>query len=346
MGIRSSDPFKCLPATCDDGIQNQDETGVDCGGRRCNVCIDAVVPKEQCEGNVMCGEWRMNTHDLPKDKDPLRAHHGDHCSGNNVAVRYNHITKSVKSVDVVLHFHGATVEQNEHALCSKIDASGLSLNHRFHHRPTLAILALGLFEGASCKGHDTHCQMDKYTFPALSSLRNVTSFVDFVVQKFAGANLNGAKLSVSRLILSAHGTGGDALISVIKSETDHAVGGVHEVHLFEATHTAVDSLLQWVSKKYEADSTALKKLHDDNEKSNYMAEHGGAFRNFFKANGPDDKGFSSRFHKTLQETKDKNDHFAAPWYRSTAVTGQRFRGLLPRDYARFFEPKLLEDASH
>jgi len=44
--------------TCTDGIQNQDETGVDCGGSNCVAC-DATIPSVSLVSNGTCGDYGL-----------------------------------------------------------------------------------------------------------------------------------------------------------------------------------------------------------------------------------------------------------------------------------------------
>jgi len=338
----SGTPFQCVPATCEDGIQNQDETGIDCGGR-CKVCVNKVLPKEECDSSagVLCGEWRLNTHAEPADKDPLRAHNASFCAGNNVAVRFNHLRSSDRKVDVVLHYHGATSKRNEDALCAKVDASGLNLGRRFNKRPTVAIVALGKFDGADCKPTDLNCRQDKYSFPSLLTMADTAKFISYVLDKFAAAKLgNDAKLSVGRLIFAAHGTGGEALTSAIKSDPA-AAQTIHELHLFDSAPADVNPLLEWVAKKYEADSKEIKKAQNSADKADYMEKKGSAFRVFL----PQEVKQGSLLQRRLQQLKEANGHFSSAWYRATAVNDVHYRGLTPKDYARYFEPLVIENAS-
>ena len=53
-GIDCGGPCKACP-TCIDGIQNQDETGIDCGGScgACSTCNDEI--QNQGENGIDCG---------------------------------------------------------------------------------------------------------------------------------------------------------------------------------------------------------------------------------------------------------------------------------------------------
>ena len=47
-------------ATCSDGIQNQDETDIDCGGEACSACPVECSP-EETEVNTCDGEYEKET---------------------------------------------------------------------------------------------------------------------------------------------------------------------------------------------------------------------------------------------------------------------------------------------
>ena len=63
---------RCLPPTCDDGVQDRDEEGVDCGGRYCPPCSDCDTGAKWAPHDTPCRHhWPtdegprigMNTHD-------------------------------------------------------------------------------------------------------------------------------------------------------------------------------------------------------------------------------------------------------------------------------------------
>lgn len=63
-GIDCGGPCAACPATCSDGIQNQDETGVDCGGVTCPACGGGVCGDGNCDaGETYCA--------CPNDNCPL-----------------------------------------------------------------------------------------------------------------------------------------------------------------------------------------------------------------------------------------------------------------------------------
>ncbi len=49
----------CITASCSDGVKNQDETGVDCGGSKCNACKKGTgascTANNQCTSNICTG---------------------------------------------------------------------------------------------------------------------------------------------------------------------------------------------------------------------------------------------------------------------------------------------------
>ena len=148
----------------------------------------AVIKAEEC---TMPGEAYLS------DTPVLRSHTG---TQPDLFLRWNEIPLAAPAVDVVVHLHGFSQQQDAMALAQKVPVSGLDLTGR--RRPTIALLPRGNW-----------LRHTWYDFPALL-VGGIDRLIEYGVERFALAAGLGL-LAVDRFILSAHSGGGMPAIDAI-----------------------------------------------------------------------------------------------------------------------------------
>lgn len=144
------------------------------------------------------------------DTPALRGHAG---TQPDLYLRWNAVPATAEAIDVVVHLHGFSQRGADMALAEKVPRSGLDFAGRA--RPTLALLPRGNW-----------IRRTWYDFPALLD-GGLDRLVDHAVRQLAGS-----RLSVDRLILTAHSGG-------VMPAVD-ALAGIRrppdELHLFDGLY--------------------------------------------------------------------------------------------------------------
>jgi len=146
---------------------------------------------------ITAGESVMPGEGFLGDTPELRSHAG---TQPDLFLRWNEISLTARTVDVVVHLHGFSQQQGAMALAEKVPGSGLDLTGR--RRPTIALLPRGNW-----------LRYTWYDFPALL-VGGIDRLVDYGVERFAEA-IGRDTLAVDRFILAAHSGGGVPAIDVI-----------------------------------------------------------------------------------------------------------------------------------
>jgi hypothetical protein len=128
------------------------------------------------------------------DTPVLRAHAG---TQPDLFVRWNEIPLAADAIDVVVHLHGFSQQGGAMPLAEKVPRSGVDLSGR--RRPTLALLPRGNW-----------IRHTWYDFPALLD-GGIDRLVEYVLERFTTKR----RLSLDRLILTAHSGGGMPAIDAI-----------------------------------------------------------------------------------------------------------------------------------
>jgi hypothetical protein len=131
------------------------------------------------------------------DTPMLRSHAG---AQPDLFLRWNEISLTACTVDVVVHLHGFSQQRGAMTLAEKVPGSGLDLTGR--RRPTIALLPRGNW-----------LRYTWYDFPALLA-GGIDRLVEYGVERFAVA-AGRRTLAVDRFILSAHSGGGMPAVDAI-----------------------------------------------------------------------------------------------------------------------------------
>jgi hypothetical protein len=141
----------------------------------------------------------------------LRGHAG---TQPDLFLRWNDIPSAAEAIDAVVHLHGFSQQGGQMALAEKVPRSGLDLARRT--RPTLALLPRGNW-----------IRHTWYDFPALLE-GGLDRLVDYALDRFAA----GRRLTVDRLILTAHSGGGMPAVDAIAG----ARRPPDELHVFDGLY--------------------------------------------------------------------------------------------------------------
>jgi hypothetical protein len=156
-------------------------------------------------GGIAAGETYL------ADTPVLRSHAG---TQPDLFLRWNRIPPTATAIDVVVHLHGFSQQGGEMRLAEKVPRSGLDLAGR--DRPTLAVLPRGNW-----------IRHTWYDFPALLD-GGLDGLVDYAVHRFA----DGHRLTVGRLILTAHSGGGMPAVDAIAGMRRM----LDELHVFDGLY--------------------------------------------------------------------------------------------------------------
>jgi hypothetical protein len=241
-------------------------------------------PLGQPENPAPPGEQFLDTSRLKSN--PLSGHGG---GGDNLALRWNAVSRDAQEIDVVVHLHGyinlpPDVDTNiarpptSNTLRDLVARSGLDLSGRA--RPTLAVVPRGrritadevqreqerLNELArtgrkTCKGKPCKARSDRFTFPALlrGDGAGLESLLAYAVDWFARNKLgrsDGRSLQIGRLIFTAHSGGGAAVNVLLKQHARRRACNPDEVQAFDAFY-AVDGVKSWVTARLALDRAMI-----------------------------------------------------------------------------------------
>jgi len=143
----------------------------------------------------------------------------------DLIIRWNSMAKRPSAVDVVVHLHGYSGNQERMRLDrDKEPNSGLDFGDPNvpgasggGTRPTLAILPRGNYFGGKSKMG--------YNFPALITADGVRQLIKLGLELFAQA-IGSSEPTMSRLILTAHSGGGAALVALLRHGGGRRVVGL------------------------------------------------------------------------------------------------------------------------
>jgi peptidoglycan hydrolase-like protein with peptidoglycan-binding domain len=176
---------------------------------------------------------------------------------------WNDFGTAVRSIDVVLYFHGfAASGEGNAALSDFVHVSGLDLTRQGpaldkRTRPTLAIVP----RGSASKTRPPPGQFWPYRFPALAGGGAMT-LVSWCLDRMAEARIKlnpvaPAILRIDRLILMCHSGGGRGILDALPA----MVSPPNEIFFFDALYQdAVPALMPWVKKAFKEDATRQGRL--------------------------------------------------------------------------------------
>ena len=188
--------------------------------------------------------------------DPLAGHGG---AGENLYLGWNAVPDTASAIDVVVHLHGFTANPPTRAMLEqKVTSSGLDLTGRT--RPTLAILPRGRKITADEVRRAREARQDvnpnRYTFPALLDQQGagLETLIQYALAAFTRDVLGGRRVTIARLVLTAHSGGGAPLNGLLANYARRAACNPHEVHIYDALYGPVQGIADWARNRITADA--------------------------------------------------------------------------------------------
>jgi hypothetical protein len=289
------------------------------------------------------GSYLDPVRELAVDHVPLLARHRG--KGPDLILGWN-VLSVPKEIDVVVHLHGN--RRPNKPLRDIRPISGLDLapvgwcagTAQGRSRPTLTILPRGDDTGKKQKGSEQNV----FDFPNLTTKNGVPALVDFSLKRFA-AELKGNPPGIGRLILTAHSSGGQSLLKILKHRDTvdpHQVHffDPHQVHVYDALYWDPAPLVAWAARRIDLDRKELAGKGATAARE-YMTTRGGALRVFYirPANPTKENATRINSRALYSQIAPKLDTLLKPWYR--VELSCRGHSEIPMEYGW----RLLADAS-